>query len=108
MIQASIRYNSKPIDDLIDFLDSYAEVVDEEFNAAYEVVEPLMLKELETEPGAVVYPIQWTSDKQRKFVMAKLREDNNLPYQRTGNLAKAWQVSKQGSGLSINVKVINP
>ncbi len=108
MIQTSLTFNSKPIDDLIGFLDSYAKVVYEEFQAAYDVVEPLMLKELEVEPQSAVYPIQWTSDKQRKFVMAKLREENNLPYNRTGKLAKAWQVNKVGSGLSFTVKVLNP
>lgn len=40
-------------------------------------------------PPRVAYPIQWTSEKQRKKVMATLREENNLPYRRTGALEAA-------------------
>jgi hypothetical protein len=43
-------------------------------------------------PGPVVYPIQWTSARQRRYVMAKLRADGNLPYQRTGRYVRGWHV----------------
>lgn len=52
-----------------------------------------MLKRLRTEPGRPDYPIQWTSEKQRRFVMAKLTRENNLPYQRTHATSQAWGVS---------------
>lgn len=57
-----------------------------------------LLTRLHQQPGKVVYPIAWTSEKQRRFVMAKLRRENNLPYKRTGKLVQAWKV----------VAVINP
>lgn len=60
-----------------------------------------MLEELRATPGAPKYPLQWASDKQRRFVMAKLRREGNLPYRRTGALEKSWRadvVLSEGSG----------
>ncbi len=51
-----------------------------------------MLTRLRVEPGPPHYPIRWTSDKQRRFVMAKLRRENNLPYQRTHLLVNSYDV----------------
>ena len=39
------------------------------------------------------YPLTWASQKQRRFVMAKLRKQGNLPYRRTGAFQKAWKVT---------------
>jgi hypothetical protein len=46
---------------------------------------------LSTEPGKPKYPIRWTSERQRKFVMAKLRRMGQIPYIRTGRYAAAWR-----------------
>jgi hypothetical protein len=43
-----------------------------------------------TPSGKPKYPLRWKSDKQRKYVMAMLRKENNLPYRRTGRLETAW------------------
>lgn len=50
-----------------------------------------LLKELRTEPGSPNYPIRWTSERQRRFVMAKLKREGNLPYRRTHGLVNAWE-----------------
>src|SRR5258707_2864160 len=107
MIRQTATINNKPVEDLIAYLDGYAQVVNEESTIAFEQIHPTFLGELKTQPGKVVYPIAWTSDRQRKFVMAKLRAENNLPYQRTGNLANSWEVTKSGSGVQITVVVQN-
>jgi len=44
-------------------------------------------------PPPQTFPLTWPSAKQRRFVMAKLRGDNNLPYQRTGQLQNGWRVN---------------
>ena len=44
------------------------------------------------------YPLTWDSEKQRKFVMAKLRRENNLPYQRTGAHVNGWAMSMLPNG----------
>ena len=59
------------------------------------------------EPGAPRYPLRWKSDKQRRYVMAKLRREGNLPYKRTGQLAASWFVWSEGSADSGMVGVEN-
>jgi hypothetical protein len=63
-------------------------------------------KLLQTPPGAVKYPILWTSERQRRYVMAKLRRENNLPYKRTGKLLRDWRIDilriENGIGFSVN------
>jgi hypothetical protein len=44
------------------------------------------------EPGRPVYPLVWASAKQRRYVMMKLRRDNNLPYQRTHRHINAYDL----------------
>lgn len=51
-----------------------------------------MLVDLKTEPGKPTYPLRWKSERQRRFVMAKLRRENNLPYRRTHDLSRAWRI----------------
>lgn len=43
------------------------------------------------EPGPAKHPIRWTSEKQRRYVMAKLRKRGQIPYVRTHALVNAWQ-----------------
>jgi len=53
-------------------------------------------------PGRKVqYPIKWDSDKQRKFVMAKLRRDDNLPYKRTKKYLNGWVVRNLTQGYEL-------
>jgi len=56
------------------------------------IFERRMNRELMAQPGRPKYPIRWASEKQRKYVMAKLRRENNLPYRRTGKLARSWRI----------------
>jgi hypothetical protein len=43
-------------------------------------------------------PITWDSEKQRKFVLAKLRREGNLPYQRTGKTQRGWILTSMSDG----------
>lgn len=54
-----------------------------------------ILKVLRQYPGPPSYPIRWKSERQRRYVMAKLRRENNLPYQRTGRLRQGWKVDNR-------------
>ena len=47
------------------------------------------------------YPIDWDSDKQRRYVMALLRRQGNIPYKPTGRYEKNWQITKTENGYSI-------
>jgi len=50
-----------------------------------------ILVELAVEPGPPKYPLRWKSNRQRRAVMAKLRSEGNLPYQRTHRLVRGWR-----------------
>jgi hypothetical protein len=58
------------------------------------------LRGLMVEPGKPTYPIRWQSEKQRRYVMAKLTREKNLPYMRTHRLAQGW-TAVVGEGMTI-------
>lgn len=61
------------------------------------------------EPGKrITYPVQWDSDKQRKYVMALLRESGNLPYQRTGAYVGAWTLLAQRKPVRVELSNASP
>lgn len=58
-------------------------------------------KRLRRNPGKVKYPIQWTSEKQRRAFFATDGFGHGIPYKRTGGLVKSWHVRgdyRQGFG----------
>ncbi len=55
-------------------------------------LEQMALAILGAEPGPPAYPIDWTSERQWRYVMAKLRREGNLPYRRTHALSRGWRV----------------
>lgn len=82
-------------------------------NAAVDVLEQnseRMIAPFRVQPGSPKYPLRWTSARQRAYVMAKLRRENNLPYKRTGALAAAWRLEMvvDNSALDIQVQAVNP
>lgn len=53
-------------------------------------------------PGKpVTYPIKWDSEKQRRYVMAMLREQNDLPYTRKGGYVASWKMSTIRGGYQV-------
>lgn len=59
-------------------------------------------------PPSPDYPLVWKSEKQRRYVMAKLRRENNLPYKRTGRLVEGWAVRLAKGPSSYKIEVLNP
>lgn len=55
-------------------------------------LEQMALAILGAEPGPPSYPIVWTSERQRRYVLARLRREGNLPYRRTHALSQGWRV----------------
>ncbi len=53
------------------------------------------------------YPLQWKSEKQRRFVMAKLRKAGNIPYKRTGAFQKGWKTTSVNDKTSSILTVSN-
>ncbi len=59
------------------------------------------------EPPRPDYPIRWKSEKQRRFVMAKLRREGNLPYRRTHELVRSWTLDTKLSEGVLTLEVGN-
>lgn len=62
-------------------------------------------KLLKTPGKKPTYPINWDSDRQRRYVLAMLRAANNLPYRRTDNLPSGWTIERAGEN---GYKLFNP
>lgn len=83
-----------PIQDLPAFVHKFLfGTIDLLFDTATRVKERLAV------PGKpVTYPIDWDSDKQRRFVMAKLRAEGGPPYVRKGGYDLAFRVERYEYG----------
>lgn len=46
----------------------------------------------------VRHPIDWDSEKQKRKVLAMLRQEGNLPYKRTGRMRAGWQLDQITDG----------
>jgi hypothetical protein len=61
-----------------------------------------LIPQLQEEPGPVVYPIVWTTEKQRKAFFATDGFGAGIPTRRTGRTRSGWQlvglVTEQGAG----------
>ena len=101
MIRIGNIYDIQAVDELEYFIDSMDDMNQEMLQETRDEIAPDALAELQSDPGEVKYPIEWASDKQRKFVMAKLRRENNLPYQRTDKLRNMWVVEVRGRAIVI-------
>lgn len=49
-----------------------------------------MINVMSAEPPVWRGRRRWNSERQRRFVLAKLRREGNLPYRRTHQLSQAW------------------
>jgi len=66
-----------------------------------------IIDDLTNYPGKPRYPLRWKSERQRRYVMAKLRRENNLPYRRTGQLAAGWRVVSNTRGDIGEIAILN-
>ena len=64
-------------------------------------------KRLRREPGVVVYPIEWTSERQRLAFFASDGFGHGIPYQRSGQLIHDWHVIGDYRGGLTSIRVFN-
>lgn len=53
------------------------------------------------------YPLVWRNPAQRRAVIKKLRAENNLPYQRTGELEQGWKVEVNANQADTLLRIYN-
>lgn len=93
MIRANVQVDRDVLDAFADAARSAPKLTSVAYNRALVGVRRQILDAFQKEPGAPSYPLRWKSDRQRKFVMAKLRREGNLPYRRTGKLLDSYEVT---------------
>jgi hypothetical protein len=107
VIRNKTTIDLEPLEDVADFLDNFDEVVRDVGQRVVDEWAPELLTELRVTPGKPKYPIEWTSERQRKKVMADLRAKDNLPYQRSDELPNAWEVVNTSTDGAFSILVIN-
>lgn len=90
MIRASFEFDKSILIDAQKHIVNSPKLLQRAMKRRESRLRQLTLKIVKVEPRPAVHPIRWTSARQRRFVMAKLREENNLPYQRTGKLINSY------------------
>ncbi len=66
-----------------------------------------LLARLQVKPNKPTYPLRWKSERQRRYVMAKLREEGNLPYQRTDKLLNSYELELVEEPTSAILRLVN-
>jgi hypothetical protein len=97
-----IRYRVETETGIIDGLEEWLRFVGDDVYALntriLNQLRPQMLQELQTYPGRVKYPIQWTSDRQRRAFFASNGFGAGIPYRRTNALARGWNIQAHRKG----------
>lgn len=104
MIRITNLHEIQAIDELEVFIDSMEVINQEILQETRDEIAPEALNELSTEPGKVKYPIEWTSERQRRAFFATDGFGSGIPYQRTGKLAEMWVIEVRGNALVIENK----
>lgn len=101
MIRLTNFAEIEAIDDLEDMVESVDIANKIILDEVHDELEAEILADLRQEPGRVRYPIQWTSERQRRAYFATNGFGSGIPYKRTGKLAQAWVVEIRGSAIVI-------
>lgn len=108
MIRTKAVTDTSPVDATIAILEDHTKIVAETAQRVHDRMAPEALAELHKEPGEAKQPIEWQSDKQRKFVMAMYREKGITKYTRTHQLSQAWTIVTIPEGKVFRIVFENP
>ncbi len=107
MIRTEVLTDKKAFNDLAAFVEAYPDLVFDAFETAFHRNEPELQNELNFTPGKPKYPIQWTSERQRKAFFASNGFGRGIPSRRTGKLNKSWKTQLIRRGDSAVLMVSN-
>lgn len=100
-------FNVALVDDLEAFADEFAREAQRVALDTINALEPLLLANLQQQPGSVKRPIDWTSEKQRRAFFATDGFGAGIPYRRTGRYAAGWYVNTTVTGGNIEMDIGN-
>ncbi len=95
-----------------EFYERQVLIVDDVTRSLVSDFAPAILGELQSIPRKrnypSDYPLEWTSDKQRKAYFATNGFGKGIPYKRTGDLARGWRVVANNNGAVFAIAITNP
>ena len=107
MITARATFKTKPIDELAAFASQIANIHQQIGQRVYAEIHPALIDELRFKPDAPTYPIEWTSEKQRRAFFASDGFGGGIPTERTDSIVNGWRVTAKGSGNRYSIVAVN-
>jgi len=108
MIRTKASADTTAIDGTIAMLKDQPKIIAAAGKRAHDKIAPQALAELRKEPPPAERPIEWASEKQRRFVMAMYREKGIEKYERTHQLSESWKFLALTEGRVFRVEIENP
>ncbi|MDC6657679.1 hypothetical protein OEZ74_25740, partial [Leclercia adecarboxylata] len=108
MIRSHATANTSPIDATIALPPDHAKILQAAGHRAHDRVAPEALAELRREPGPVKQPVQWESDKQRRYVMMLYKQEGIEKWDRSHQLSQAWTFVAVFEGQVFKAVIENP
>lgn len=107
MIRSEVIASTRVLDNYIEFTRAFADRAEPVVTNAFNTHEPQLMTELRYVPGAVRYPIEWTSEKQRRAYFATNGFGRGIPYKRTGKTARSWYAWVRRNGYRFEMTIAN-
>jgi hypothetical protein len=106
-IRITSTINTAPVALFADYLEDINEIVYDTGQEVFEDYKPVVLQKLQADPGPVKYPIQWTTEKQRRAFFATNGFGGGIPTQRTGEIPAAWDMEMIVDPGAFRILIIN-
>jgi hypothetical protein len=109
MIRYTAKTDTRQLDDMIKYMDRIDREIDAIGKYALSEIRDELLDDLTDEPPRrnypSDYPLEWTSEKQRKAYFATDGFGAGIPFKRSGKMSQSWQITgvKSGKGFAIVV-----
>lgn len=108
MLKARWSVKADPLDGLEKFMEQVDQRMAWVGEDVQNEIEPPLMNELRTVPGPVKYPIQWTSEKQRKAFFATNGFGQGIPTIRSNKIVNAWVMDNRTAKGRFTMTVRNP
>lgn len=96
MVKFTVQAETKVLERVQSQLDALPEQIQRAVDRTTQTADNVRA-EIAKYPGAVKYPIPWTSVRQQRYYFGKIAkrdaQGNIIPYQRTGGLGRAWNLT---------------
>lgn len=107
MIRSEVIASTRVLDNYIEFTREFADRAEPVVTGTFDSHSPQLLTDLRFVPGAVRYPVEWTSEKQRRAYFATNGFGGGIPYKRKGKTARSWYAWVRRSGNRFEAVIAN-